>query len=640
MNLRVLVAGLLIAMSGGLMQAQVSGDVLGLHNLGPGSKSTTGTPSPISGSRPDPCAYCHAPHSGTTVGLWNQKLTRQTYSLYTSTTNTKNTDMQPLVNSDSNHCLSCHDGTVGVGATVAYGQVTTSGSMSTPDVFGSNLQSSHPFSLVTPLKDTIDLAASLVGNHKTLDPTGAVHLVRGNVECTSCHNPHILAKDIVSQNFLVKDSSGGQMCLACHDPTRTISGQVNQMADWSTSIHAKSGATISAKAGLGSYSTVALDGCISCHAPHNAVGVSRLLRAVNEQDCLTCHNGGTSITTGMGAYANVGSEYLKLTGHPFPTSQNPHDAAEPAVLNNNRHATCVDCHNSHGSQQVGTFGAPPLIRVSQMDIAGVSATDGVTVLTPAVNQYDNCLRCHGTSQGKQVVASYGYFPVRYVPGADALNVIAQFATTASSSHPVTHISSGVAWPSLRTTMLSESGSTSTRAMGNQILCTDCHNSDDNREFGGTGPNGPHGSKWTHILERRYEFTQAATPGGTATNLFPGPDTSITGPYAMCDKCHDIGNKVLTTTSWDQHPLHIGTWGFSCSVCHTAHGIPTTSGSANVSGEGLVNFDMNVVAANEYGPVTYANGSNTCELVCHNAVHHAGTVTMSSMRKGRGVVVRK
>ena len=60
----------------------------------------------------------------------------------------------------------------------------------------------------------------------------------------------------------------------------------------------------------------------------------------------------------------------------------------------------------------------------------------------------------------------------------------------------------------------------------------------------------------------------------------------------------------------------------------------------MSGEGLVNFDMNVVAANQYGPVTYTNGSNSCELVCHNAVHHAGTVTMSSMRKGRGIVVRK
>jgi hypothetical protein len=24
-------------------------------------------------------------------------------------------------------------------------------------------------------------------------------------------------------------------------------------------------------------------------------------------------------------------------------------------------------------------------------------------------------------------------------------------------------------------------------------CIECHNSDNNREFGGTGPNGPHGS---------------------------------------------------------------------------------------------------------------------------------------------------
>ena len=43
-------------------------------------------------------------------------------------------------------------------------------------------------------------------------------------------------------------------------------------------------------------------------------------------------------------------------------------------------------------------------------------------------------------------------------------------------------------------------------------CLECHNADDNREFGGTGPNGPHGSKWTHLLERRYEFSQAPAPG--------------------------------------------------------------------------------------------------------------------------------
>lgn len=33
-------------------------------------------------------------------------------------------------------------------------------------------------------------------------------------------------------------------------------------------------------------------------------------------------------------------------------------------------------------------------------------------------------------------------------------------------------------------------------------CLECHASDDSREFGGTGPTGPHGSIYPHILERR------------------------------------------------------------------------------------------------------------------------------------------
>ena len=106
-----------------------------------------------------------------------------------------------------------------VGTTVAYGQVTTRGSMNPVDVFGNNMQSSHPFSLAPPLKDNVHLAASLAANGKTADPTGAVKLIKGNVECTSCHDPHVQAKDLVSQNFLVKDGSNGQLCLACHDPT-------------------------------------------------------------------------------------------------------------------------------------------------------------------------------------------------------------------------------------------------------------------------------------------------------------------------------------------------------------------------------------------------------------------------------------
>ncbi|MGD0632083.1 MAG: cytochrome c3 family protein [Terracidiphilus sp.] len=628
MRLNILLAGLSIFLSGTALPAQITGDVLGMHNLGPGSKS------PITGARPDSCAYCHAPHFGLTRGLWNQTLTTQTYTTYTSTTEA-NRGKQPVLGADSNQCLSCHDGTVAVGNTAAYGQVTMRGSMYPADVLGSNMQPSHPFSLMLPLKDSVDLAATLVGSGRTLDSTGAVKLIRGNVECSSCHNPHVQAKDLVSQNFLVKDSSSGQLCLSCHDPTRTMASHVNPLADWSTSAHALSAAKISPSAALGSYTTVAGDSCISCHTPHNANGTSRLLRGQNEQDCIACHNG--SNISPMASYANVFPEYAApKVGHPFPTSTSPHDAAESTLLNNNRHATCVDCHAAHGSEPVGAFPPPPLIRISQKDIAGISASDGISVLTPAINQYENCLRCHGASTGKQVQPIYGYFAVRAVSAGDALNLIPQFAVTATSSHPVTHPrSSSLPQPSLLSNMLNLDGATQGRAMGTQILCTDCHNSDDNREFGGAGPNGPHGSRWTHILERRYEFSQAAAPGQLISNLFPNPDLTVAGPYALCGKCHDLPNQIMQNTSWNQHTSHINA-GFACSTCHTAHGM---AAGGNFSGERLVNFDVNVVGSNGGLPISYNRSANTCVLVCHQAAHNAnGTVTQASSRLG--VVVRK
>lgn len=608
-----LLAGLILLLTGPTLLAQVVGDALGVHNLGPGSTS------PVQGARPDSCAYCHAPHSGLNVGLWNQKLTTQSYTMYSSST-AKNTGVKPTLGFSSNQCLSCHDGSVAVGTTVAYGQVTTHGSMNAADVFGANLQTSHPFSLSLPLKDNIHLAASLTANGTTADTTGTVKLIKGNVECMSCHDPHSQAKDSVNQNFLVKDSSYGQLCLACHDPLRTMGGQVNQLSDWATSAHAVSTAKISPSANLGPYPNVGSDSCTACHASHNAAGAAQLLRGQNEQDCISCHNGAN--VSPMAAYEDVFAEYATpKIGHPFPASANPHDAAEGTLLNNNRHATCVDCHNAHSDQTVGVFPAPPQIRISQKNIAGINASDGTSVLTPAVYQYENCLRCHGLSSGKQTQAIYGYFPIREVSAGDPLNEILQFAVTSTSSHPVMHTrNSTLPQPSLLPNMLNLDGVKQGRAMGTQILCTDCHNSDDNREFGGTGANGPHGSRWTHILERRYEFSKATVPGGQITTLFPNPDLSATGPYAMCAKCHDLPNQVIKNTSWSHHSEHINT-GFSCSVCHTAHGMGAANG--NISGERLVNFDLNVVGQNSGMPVSYSRATNTCVLVCHGATHNPG-----------------
>ena len=503
---------------GVMIHAQTNGgDVLGVHNL---SASGTG---PVKGQS-DACLYCHAPHSGVgtpNAALWSQTLSSQTYAAYSSTT-LHNAPQQPTLGGSSSLCLSCHDGTVAVGQTQPSGKLMTTGNMNSTDVFGSGLQGSHPFSLKAPLADAPDLVPSLAANHTTADPTHAVKLINNNVECTSCHAPHVQAIDPVSQNFLVRDGSNGQLCLSCHEAdARTVSGQNNPLSQWSLSIHAQANNKIANAPVMGSYANVAQNACISCHMPHNSLAGPRLLRgpvpSVNNMDsatqnCMTCHAGGTNISP---AILNVYAEFAKIA-HPFPAGTNMHDTSETPLLNNNRHATCVDCHSPHASQAVTSFTSPlpPVMRVSQTGVAGISATDGVTVLNPAVNQYENCLRCHGTSSGKQALAVFGYLPTWAVAGADPLNIIPQLTTTSTSSHPVLHNRmSALAQPSLLSNMLNLDGRTQGRPMGTQILCTDCHNSDDNREFGGAGPNGPHGSQYLHVLERRYEFSQVPPAPG-------------------------------------------------------------------------------------------------------------------------------
>jgi predicted CXXCH cytochrome family protein len=652
-------------------------DVIGSHDLSPGGSS------PIRGTLAGSCLYCHAPHSGIngTAGvaptpLWDQKLSSvQSYTVYTSSTMVNTANPSPPLGTDSTLCLSCHDGTVAgsPGALVPYGRVPMSGQMNASDVFGTNLSTMHPVSLVLPLKTAPGLLPSLTAKPpSTADTTGKVQLINGNVECTSCHNPHVQNID-PSDEFLVIKNTNSALCLACHNALPTVSpggmglglssnqtvmgavgsqltarpaaSNTNPLAGWITSVHAtatnrvapqitpetqfglSSQATTSARqASLGPYPRIAQNGCSSCHAQHNVQGQNSLLRAPDDQACLVCHNGSSNISPPI---SNVLTEMVAPKyGHTFSMGNAPHHANEAVLLNQNIHVTCVDCHNAHSADRVATFTSAPTIRLSQTMVTGISATDGKTVVTPAVNQYENCLRCHGTSSGKKTNINFGYLPLRVVSNSDPLNVIPEFSTFATSSHPVFHDStSPYPQPSLRTNMMKLDGMTMGRGMVTRIFCTDCHNSDDNREFGGSGPSGPHGSIFPHILERRYEFSQAAAPGTTVTNLFPNPNLSTQGgpgggPYALCAKCHDL-NQILNNTSFSEHARHIKQDGFSCSVCHTAHGMGAQSGT--VSGERLVNFDMKVVAPNGATPISYNRATNSCSLVCHNYTHQLRTV---------------
>jgi hypothetical protein len=63
----------------------------------------------------------------------------------------------------------------------------------------------------------------------------------------------------------------------------------------------------------------------------------------------------------------------------------------------------------------------------------------------------------------------------------------------------------------------------------------------------------------------------------------------------------------------------------------------TSGA--ISGERLVNFDVNVVAPNGGAAISYSRAANTCVLVCHQVAHNSdGTVSQAILR--RGPVIKK
>jgi len=257
--------------------------------------------------------------------LWDQTLSSvQSYTLYSGTmTNTTNGAL-PL-GTNSTLCLSCHDGTVAgsPGALVPYGNVSMSGSWITGDVLGTDLSASHPINFNLPLQAASDLVASLTSTTpSTADATGMVQLINGNVQCASCHNPHVQNTD-PNGYFLVINNTSGALCLACHSTVPTGSGmgltnsleashstlrswgtpaagssatdKTNPLVGWTTSIHAtasnrvphllttqttattsKGGVASKPQATLGSYGTVARNACSSCHATHNAQGSNSL----------------------------------------------------------------------------------------------------------------------------------------------------------------------------------------------------------------------------------------------------------------------------------------------------------------------------------------------------------------------------
>lgn len=342
------------------LAANKSSVINSAHNL-----SVSG-PGPVTSQQTQVCIFCHTPHSSLVAEkpLWNHRLSIQSYTLlYTSST--LNVSMsQP--NQTSKQCLSCHDGTVALGQTVAKNLlIPTQGSMSAPAVLGVDLRNDHPISF-TPGNDG-QLVPSLFQNPATTGDA-SVKLYLGRVECTTCHDAHEPNRDLVVRKFLVRSNSSGAICLACHDPSRP---QPNQLNGWTTGAHRTSTNTTPSTSAFGSYGTVATNACLNCHLPHNTPANSspRLIRNYEEAACSPCHSG-TNLTPTL---RNVLAEFTKAYSHPTTTVSGLHDANENAFpLSANRHAECADCHNSHAASNTGGTTIPPGVQAPLLGASGKS----------------------------------------------------------------------------------------------------------------------------------------------------------------------------------------------------------------------------------------------------------------------------
>ena len=166
------------------------------------------------------------------------------------------------------------------------------------------------------------------------------------------------------------------------------------------------------------------------------------------------------------------------------------------------HVECVDCHNPHRVNS--NTAAPPVVGGSQFGVSGVSAS-GLAVPESSY-LYEVCFKCHADNNVKSFV------PI--TRQLAQINTRLEFDLANPSYHPIEGIGKNPNVPSL----IPPYSETSI------ISCTDCHNSDTSTASGGPGPNGPHGSIYSPLLERNY-----TTRDKTAKNRFS---------FALCFKCHD------------------------------------------------------------------------------------------------------
>ena len=527
-----------------------------LSRSGPGPVRATG--------ESEVCIFCHAPHNTSPAApLWNRHNPQLYYRVYSSSTTDARID-QPT--GTSKMCLSCHDGTIAPGLVLSRPNPIPMTHPTMPagrSDLTTDLSDDHPIGLrfdrqLTARDPQLRLPGS-VDQRIKLGP-------RGELECVACHDPH----NNQFGDFLRIPMREGALCNTCH-----------QMGGWRDSAHALSPRPMPRSLmpdDPPAFSTISEMACGACHASHGAVQHERLLHRRSFELCIECHNGLTA--------RDVQSVNGLRSGHRPGRFADRHDPAEePRSMST--HVDCVDCHNPHAVQSnvlgavaardLGPMHMPAMQEVPGVSISGVSVDD-------ATYYYEVCFRCHADRPA----------PVRnrIIRQRDTLgNIRQQFQPSAASAHPVAFAARDQA----------ETPSLLPEFRGRAFLsCQDCHNNPDARQLGGSGPNGPHGSRFEFLLLDRYETADFTMESAQS--------------YALCYRCHDR-NSILGDESFTLHRRHIVDARTPCSACHAPHGVSGDS----VRHDHLINFDVSIVGGQREF-IDRGRFAGSCTLVCHGVQH--------------------
>ncbi len=554
-----------IVLSPGPAQADLANSKHNLSIRGPIEASSFGSSAM--------CIFCHTPHiSRLAAPLWNRSVRSLLYTPYSSST-LKSSPGQPT--SDSKLCLSCHDGTIAMGAQSG-GYTGTSMLFDPSDraMLSTDLSDDHPVSF--------DYDFALAARNPELIspaqlPDELMLDVNGQMQCTTCHNPH---SDSYPK-FLVMDHTFSALCISCHDkPGWTGSSHDISPSGWN-------GGGVDPWPHT-EWTSVAANGCENCHSPHAAGSSEWLLNFYAEEDnCLSCHAGDVAST-------NIAAELRKPHRHPVEMFLGVHDPVEEFAAMR-RHVECQDCHNPHAT--IEGQASPPYLSGPLSGVAGIT-TSGMRT-ERASYQYEVCYRCHSDN------------PDVPMPAIDRQlteqNIRLKLDPSNPSFHPVVGPGQSTDVPSLIFPLTESS----------LIYCTDCHASDSGPGTGGGGPAGPHGSSWPFLLKYEYRVADKTSESPEA--------------YALCYECHDR-QSILDDSSFAEHSRHIEgretNQPTPCSVCHDPHGV-RSSGAGDHSH--LINFDTSIVkgpdfdenTADDPTPPSFVDTgtrAGECYLWCHEKRH--------------------